>query len=251
MNKWLMMLSSSSLVVSSLCWAAPIKVAVAANFYKPLQALVKDYEHAGGDKVELNVGSTGQLYAQIVNGAPFDLFLAADQKRPNHLVEQHLASAVSQFTYAQGRLIFWSKKAHLFDNGQAFLTQGKFAKLALANPKTAPYGTAAVAVMKKLKIYQNLKNKMVYGQNIGQTYSYVKYGNVTQGFVALSQVYRNGHLTSGTGWIIPARYYNSIQQDAVLLKNSQHVGAAKKFMVYLKSPAAEKIIRSFGYNVSH
>ncbi|MFM2480391.1 molybdate ABC transporter substrate-binding protein [Celerinatantimonas sp. YJH-8] len=225
--------------------AAEVTVAVAANFYKPLQSLASAYEKTHSDTVKLSVGSTGKLYAQIVNGAPFDIFLAADQRRPQKLMKDKQAVAGSEFTYAKGRLIFWSKEANLIQ-GDAYLKKGAFDKLAIANPKAAPYGAASIETMKNLKVYASLKDKIVFGQNIGQTYSYVSYGNVKQGFVALSQVYRDGKLTSGSGWIVPGNLYHSIRQDAVLLKDN---APAKAFLNYLQTPEAQAIIRSYGYDI--
>ncbi|CAG9297884.1 molybdate ABC transporter substrate-binding protein [Celerinatantimonas diazotrophica] len=250
MKKTLVVAALALLASMTVAHAEEVKVAVAANFYKPLQVLVKNYQQSSSDQVMLSVGSTGKLYAQIVNGAPFDIFLAADQKRPRKLVKAHVAVAGSEFTYAKGRLIFWSKQPKLIDGSERYLKEGKFNKLALANPKAAPYGAAAVATLKKLGLYNRLKDKFVFGQNIGQTYSYVSYGNVQQGFVALSQVYRNGKISTGSGWIVPNHYYPAIRQDAVLLSKSADNQAAKKFLAYLQSPKAKQIIHSFGYDVS-
>ncbi|CAG9000430.1 MAG: Molybdate-binding protein ModA [Candidatus Celerinatantimonas neptuna] len=248
MEKLSSILSLCGLLVAVSAHADEVKVAVAANFYKPLQVLAQDYQSHHKDKITLSVGSTGKLYAQIVNGAPFDLFLAADQRRPEKLVQGHLAQASSEFTYAKGRLIFWSKQPGLIGNSANYLKTASFNKLALANPKAAPYGAATVTTLKHLGIYNKLKSKLVYGQNIGQTFSYVSYGNVKQGFVALSQVYRNGKLSSGSGWIIPSSLYNPIRQDAVLLTHAKNSRAAKEFLAYLKSSEAKKTIQSFGYD---
>ncbi|MFM2478131.1 molybdate ABC transporter substrate-binding protein [Celerinatantimonas sp. MCCC 1A17872] len=250
MRKTLIVTALTLAASTAMAHADEVKVAVAANFYKPLQVLAKDYQQTSSDKVVLSVGSTGKLYAQIVNGAPFDIFLAADQKRPQKLVKADAAVAKSEFTYAKGRLAFWSKQSGLIDSSDSYLKAGKFNKLAIANPKAAPYGAASVETLKKLGLYSKLKDKIVYGQNIGQTYSYVNYGNVKQGFVALSQVYRDGKLSAGSGWIVPNSYYHAIRQDAVLLSKSADNQAAQKFLAYLQSPKAKKIIRSFGYDVS-
>lgn len=250
MKKTLMATALTFVASISVAHADEVKVAVAANFYKPLQVLAKDYQQTSSDQVELSVGSTGKLYAQIVNGAPFDIFLAADQRRPQKLVQANIAVAQSEFTYAKGRLIFWSKQPNLIDGSQQYLKTAKFHKLAIANPKAAPYGAASVETLKKLGLYNKLKDKIVYGQNIAQTYSYVSYGNVKQGFVALSQVYRNGKMVAGSGWIVPNHYYHAIRQDAVLLTKSADNQAAKKFLAYLQSPKAKQIIHSFGYDIS-
>ncbi|MFM2484732.1 molybdate ABC transporter substrate-binding protein [Celerinatantimonas yamalensis] len=249
MNIKVGVIAGAALLVAWQTQATEVNVAVAANFYKPLQLLVADYQKQSHDNVVLSVGSTGKLYAQIVNGAPFDLFLAADQRRPQKLVKDHQGVASSEFTYAQGRLIFWSKQPDLIAQNSDYLKSATFKQLAIANPKAAPYGAASVTVLKKLGLYKQLQTKLVYGQNIAQTFSYVNYGNVKQGFVALSQVYRDGKLSQGSGWIVPNQLYTPIRQDAVLISNSVHKAAAQSFLNYLQSAKAQQIIRSFGYDI--
>jgi len=229
--------------------AGEVSVAVAGNFFKPIKELVTEFEAQSGHKVELSVGSTGKLYAQISNGAPFELFFAADQKRPAKLVAQKLATKESQFTYARGQLVLWSKNPNVIDAHGKRLSSPALKRLAIANPKAAPYGEQAVNALTKLGLYKQLESKIVQGQNIGQTYQYVSSGSVEQGIIAMSQVTVNGKITTGSAWIIPSDLYDAIQQDAVLLEKGKNNPVAQQFLDYIKSPAALKIIRSFGYEV--
>lgn len=242
-------IASTILLTSYSVSAGEVSIAVAGNFFKPLKVLATQFEAQSGDHAVLSVGSTGKLYAQISNGAPFELFLAADQKRVSKLVEQKLAVKESQFTYAKGKLVLWSKKPNLIDAQGKYLSATTLKRLAIANPKTAPYGEQAVNVLKNLGLYKKLKTKLVQGQNIGQTFQYVSTGSVEQGIIAMSQVTVNGKITSGSAWIIPSSLYQAIQQDAVLLKKGKTNPVAQQFLDYLKSPSAVQIIRSFGYEV--
>jgi len=242
-------ISTILLLSSSFSFAGEVRIAVAGNFFKPLKVLAAQFESQTGDTVQISVAATGKLYAQISNGAPFEIFLAADQKRPTKLVEQQLAVKESQFTYAKGKLVFWSNDPALIDPQGARLKSPDLLHLAIANPKAAPYGEQAVRVLKNMGIYEHLENKLVLGQNIGQTFQYVSNGNVQQGIISLSQVTNDGKITSGSAWIIPDTLYQPIQQDAVLLNKGMDNPAARAFLAYLKSPAALQIIRSFGYEV--
>lgn len=246
LNKFI---GSILLLSSSFSFAGEISVAVAGNFFKPLKVLASRFESQTGHKVLLSVGATGKLYAQISNGAPFELFLAADQKRPAKLIEQQLAVKESQFTYAKGKLVLWSTDPALIDAQGLRLKSPDLLHVAIANPKTAPYGEQAVRVLKNLGIYKQLQTKLVQGQNISQVFQYVSSGNVQQGILALSQVTSAGKITSGSAWIIPGSLYQAIQQDAVLLNKGKDNPAAREFLAYLKTPAAVQIIRSFGYEV--
>ena len=238
------------LLSSSFSFAGEIRVAVAGNFFKPLKLLAARFEAQTGNKVLLSVAATGKLYAQISNGAPFEIFLAADRKRPAKLVEQQLAAAESQFTYAKGKLVLWSKNPSLIDTQGLRLKSPDLLHLAIANPKAAPYGEQAVQVLKNLGIYEQLESKLVLGQNIGQTFQYVSNGNVQQGIIALSQITKDGKISTGSAWIIPDNLYQAIEQDAVLLNKGKNNPAARAFLAYLKSPEALQIIRSFGYEVN-
>jgi len=242
-------ISATLLLSSSVACAGEVNVAVAGNFFKPIKVLAADFEEKSGHRIALSVGATGKLYAQISNGAPFELFFAADQKRPTKLVTQKLAVKASQFTYAQGQLVLWSKNTDAIDAQGSILSSPDLQRLAIANPKAAPYGEQAVNALTKLGLYKQLENKIVQGQNIGQTYQYVSSGSVEQGIIAMSQVTVNGEITTGSAWVIPSELYDAIQQDAVLLERGKDNPVAQQFLDYIKSPSAIKIIRSFGYEV--
>jgi molybdate transport system substrate-binding protein len=237
------------LISASNVQANEVKVAVASNFYKPMQQLAKQFSDKTGNEVVVSAGSTGALYAQIKNGAPFDLFLAADQRRPKALEDENHAVKGSRFTYAQGQLAFWSKKTG-YNTEQDFIdTIAKVEHIAIANPKNAPYGAAAIDVMNKLGVYQQAQPKIVEGHNISQTYQYVSSETVDCGFVALSQVYLNGKITEGSAWLIPANLHRELKQDVVLLQPGEKNEVAKSLMQFLQSEPAKQIIRSFGYQI--
>lgn len=238
-----------TLVAAGAVQAGEVKVAVASNFYKPMQQLAKEFEQATGNRVMLSAGSTGTLYAQIKNGAPFELFLAADQRRPKALEGGKLAIKGSRFTYAQGQLAFWSKKPG-YKSEQDFIDAlSQSEHIAIANPKNAPYGAATIDMMKKLGVYEKAQGKIVEGHNIGQTYQYVSSETVTCGFVALSQVYQNGKITEGSAWLVPGELHRALKQDAVLLKQGESNAVAQSLLAFLQSEAAKQTIRSFGYEI--
>lgn len=229
--------------------AAQVNVAIAANFTKPMQDLAVKYEKATGDTLVMSFGATGALYAQIKNGAPFDVFLAADNKAPQRAVAEGYGVEGTTFTYAIGKLVLWSKDPQFVTN-ETTLKQSELKKLAIADAKLAPYGVAAEETLKKLGLYDALSSKFVVGGNIGQTYQFVSTGNAQAGFVALSQCFKDGKFTSGSGWIVPSEYYSAIRQDGVLLKNGSNAEAARRFIEYLKSsPEADHIRTAFGYDM--
>jgi molybdate transport system substrate-binding protein len=233
----------SGCLLSGMALAADVvRVAVAANFTAAMQKIAADYEQASGHKALISYGSTGKLYAQIQQGAPFDVFLAADQQRPRLLVEQGRASGA--FTYAIGRLVLWSADPRRVVN-QAALKQGDFARLALANPKTAPYGAAAVTVMQRLGVNEDLQAKRVTGDSIAQAYQFVATGNAELGFVALAQIALDSD--AGSHWEIPQALYEPIRQDAVLLQRGRENPAALALLDYLRSAAARAVIHKYGY----
>jgi molybdate transport system substrate-binding protein len=238
----------SLLVVYGPVFAAEVSIAVAANFTDATRQIVPLFEQASGHKVKVSFGSTGKLYAQIENGAPFEVFLAADTKRPAKAEQQGLAVAGSRFVYAQGKLALWSSKPGLFSDGEAYLKAGGFTRLAIANPKTAPYGLAAQQVMQHLGIWPQLAPKMVRGDSIAQTFQFVVTGNVQAGFVAYSQV-KAWQGTAGSEWLIPATYYAPINQAAVLLKKGATNPAAQAFLDFLHGNAARQVIEQYGYGV--
>jgi molybdate transport system substrate-binding protein len=222
-------------------------VAVAANFAAPMKALTTRFEQATGHTLTLSSGSTGKFYAQIKNGAPFDVLLAADVATPARLLRE--GDAVATRNYAIGKLALWSANANLIDGTDAVLKQDRFGKLAVANPKLAPYGAAAREALGKLGLLDAVASKFVVGENIGQTYQFVASGNADLGFVALSQIMQDGKLTRGSMWLVPVRLYSPIRQDAALLKHGADNAAARALLDFLGTPGAQAIIRGYGYDL--
>ncbi len=229
--------------------AEEVLVAVAANFSTPMKRIAADFEHDSGHKARLAFGATGAFYAQIRNGAPFQLLLSADEETPARLVQDGLADASSRFTYAIGSLVLWSAKAGFVDARGDMLKAAPFAKLALANPRTAPYGRAAVETLASLGLLGALEPRFVQGENIAQTFQFVSTGNAELGFVALSQVWKDGALSEGSAWLVPAELHQPIRQDAVLLTAARNNAAAVALLQYLKSDKAKAIIRAYGYRI--
>lgn len=223
------------------------QLAVAANFMAPMQKIAANFEASSGHKLQLASGATGKFYAQIKNGAPFDLLLAADDETPARLEQEGLAVAGSRFTYATGKLALWSASPDLVDAKGEVLRQGKFAHLALANPKLAPYGRAAQETLQALGLYDVLQSKLVTGENIAQAQQFVATGNAELGFVAVSQVWRDGKFTSGSAWLVPEKLHAAIRQDVVLLQHGRNNAAASALLKYLQSDAAKVVIASYGY----
>ena len=224
-----------------------INVAVAANFTQTLSELAKDFARHGGARVVISSGSTGKLYAQIRAGAPYDIMLSADSATPRLLVAQGMAFADSRFTYARGKLVLWSQSPTLVDKQGAVLGSGDFRHLAIANPKTAPYGAAARATLQHLGLWQSVKARIVEGEDIGQTFQFADSGNAELAFVALAQVQDPYRPTGGSYWIVPSDLYPPIDQQAVLLKRAKDNSAARAFLKYLRSPAAMAVMHHFGY----
>ncbi|KUM39952.1 molybdate ABC transporter substrate-binding protein [Pseudomonas sp. EpS/L25] len=238
-------LVASTLATSVL--ADEVQVAVAANFSAPLKAIAERFAQDTGHHLVISSGATGQLYAQIKNGAPFEVFLSADDSTPAKLEGEGAAVKGSRFTYAIGTLALWSPKTGYVDGKGAVLKQNGFTHLAVANPKTAPYGLAATQVLDKLGLTEAVKTRLVEGQNITQTYQFVATGNAELGFVALSQIYQDGKVKEGSAWIVPAELYEPIRQDAVLLEPGKDQAAAKALLAYLKGPQAAAVLKAYGY----
>lgn len=236
-----------ALGIPAIAEADEVQVAVAANFLAPLQEIAKSFEKETGHQTLITSGATGQLFTQIQHGAPFEVMISADAKTPKKLVKNELALADSQFTYARGKLVLWSVDPALVDASGAVLKTGKFKHLAIANPKTAPYGTAAMEALDKLGLTASLKSKLVEGDNISQAKQFVDTGNAEVGFVALSQIYKNGKITKGSAWVVPLDLYAPIYQDAVLLKKGEDNPAATALLNYLKSDKAKAIMTTYGY----
>lgn len=229
--------------------AGEVQVAVAANFTAPMQRIAAEFEKDSGHKATLMSGATGKFYAQISHGAPFEVFLSADDETPARLEKDGLAVAGSRFTYATGRLVLWSPREGYVDDKGEVLKKGDFKHLAIANPRTAPYGAAGLQVLDKLGLQPALAPRFVQGENIAQTHSFIVSGNAELGFIALSQVFRDGRLGSGSAWIVPANLHEPIRQDAVLLAKGQSNPAAAALLKYLKGDKARSIIKSFGYEL--
>ena len=227
-----------------------VNIAVAANFTVPMKAIVAQFEKDTAHKVAVSLGATGKFYAQIKNGAPFDVFLSADDETPARLEKEGNAVAGSRFTYAVGRLALWSATPGFVDGQGEVLKSGKFANIALAAPKLAPYGAAAVETMARLGLLAALQPKFVQGESIGQTYSFVATGNAALGFVALSQVFEDGKIKTGSGWIVPTHLHSPLRQDTVVLARGKDNQGAADFMRFLKTDAARAVIRSYGYEAA-
>lgn len=229
--------------------AAQATVAVAANFAEPMRAVAEVLRKSTGHTLEMSVGSTGRLYAQIRNGAPFDVMLSADQKAPGQLEADGLAVSGSRFTYATGKLVLWSADAARVDARGDVLRDGTWRKLAIANPKTAPYGTAAVEAIDRLGLTAAITPRLVQGESIGQAHNFVFTGNAEIGFVAMSQVLEGGRIKGGSMWVVPQDLYTPIRQDAVLLKRGENNEAARALMQLLHSENIKALIRSYGYDL--
>lgn len=220
-------------------------VAVAANFTEPAKEIAALFKQKTGNDAVLSFGASGAFFTQITHGAPFEVFLSADEARPKAAVKQGFAVADSRFTYAVGRLVLWSRVIDV-TNGEAALKAGNFSKLSIANPVAAPYGTAAVETMKALGVYDALAPKIVQGNSIAQAFQFVDTRNAEVGFVALAQLYG---VTAGTRWEVPQNLHAPIRQDAVLLKTGADSEASKAFLAFLKGPEAHAIIERFGYGL--
>ncbi len=222
-------------------------MAVAANFSAPLKRIAEEFEKATGHKAVISVGSTGKFYSQITNKAPFDVFLSADDETPAKLEKEGFAVSGTRFTYATGRLVLWSANPALVDDKAAVLLRNEFRRLAIAAPKLAPYGAATLEALTKIGMLPLLQAKLVTGESIGQAFSMVATGNAELGFVAMSQVFEDGQLKSGSVWVVPDNLHSPLKQDAVLLARAKSNPAALQLMVFLKSGQARAIMNSFGY----
>lgn len=229
--------------------ADEVQVAVAANFTAPIQAIAADFEKDTGHKLVTSFGATGQFYTQIKNSAPFEVFLAADDSTPQKLEDEGETVKGSRFTYATGTLALWSAKDDYVDAKGKVLSDNPYQHLSIANPKTAPYGLAAMQVLAKLGLTDQVKAKLVEGQSISQAYQFVSTGNAELGFVALSQIYKDGKVTGGSAWIVPADMHDPIKQDAVILNKGRDNPAAMALVDYLKGPKAAAVIKSYGYQL--
>ncbi len=236
----------AALTFASVARAAEVQVAVAANFTEPAKEIGALFERTSGHKVLLSFGPSGGFYTQISHGAPFEVFLSADDERPKKAEAEGFAVPGTRFTYAIGRLVLYSKAPGLVDDKGAVLKGGRFEHLSIADPATAPYGQAAIETMSKLGVYDGLKPRIVQGSSIAQAYQFVATGAAELGFVAQSQVIA---MPGGSRWLVPESLHTPIVQDGVLLKPGASDPAARAFLAFLKSPAALAVIRRYGYDV--
>ncbi len=234
-------------LLSSFAQAETVQVAVASNFSKPMQEIAAAFAAETGHEAKLSFGSSGKFVAQISHGAPFDVFLSADTEKPAKLMMMKLAVVDTLFTYAQGRLVLWSADANFPVNGLKTLAEADFNYIALADPRLAPYGRAAEQVLDHFELSTALRERVVTGENISQAYQFVSTGNAELGFVAVSQVYRDGELSGGSAWLIPEDYYAPIKQDATLLEHGRENVAARALLDFLRSEKSLGIMQGFGY----
>ena len=227
--------------------AGEVNAAVAANFTEPMKQIVELFQKDTGHTVKLSFGSSGKFTSQIKEGAPFDVFLAADEKNPKLLEKEGLAVEGSRFVYALGKLVLWSAQPGYVDDKGYVLRKGSYNKIAYADPKLAPYGLAAKETLEDMGLWSLVQGKMVTGESITQTYQFAATGNAEMAFIALSQITKDGKVTEGSWWIVPSHLYNPIKQAAVQLSAAKDKDAAKAFLAYLKSEKSVAIIRSFGY----
>ncbi len=229
--------------------AGEVKVAVAANFIGPAQRLAEGFRATTGHHALLSSGSTGKFYAQIRNGAAFDVLLAADSQTPERLESEAAAVAGSRFTYAVGRLALWSASPDFVDARGEVLRSGRFSHLSICNPQLAPYGAAAVQTLRALGLYERVAPTLVQGEDVAQAYQFVASGNAELGFVALSQIQKDGRIQTGSAWIVSPQLYTPLRQDAVLLNPGRDNPAARDWVEYLRSDAGRAVIGAYGYGL--
>jgi molybdate transport system substrate-binding protein len=234
---------------NTLAFAGEASIAVASNFSAPMAQIAVLFRQRSGHTVKLSFGSTGKFYAQIREGAPFDVLIAADSATPQRLEDEGLAVNGSRFVYALGKLVLWSARPGYVDAHGVVLRNGKYNRVAIADPRLAPYGLAAQQMLEALKLWQMVQHKLVTGENITQAYQFAATGNAELAFIALSQVMHDGKVSTGSWWMVPAYMYNPIRQSAVLLSGAKDKATAQAFLDFLKSDDAASIIRSYGYEL--
>jgi molybdate transport system substrate-binding protein len=223
-------------------------VAVAANFIPPFREIATEFEKSTGHQLQVSGGSSGNFYSQIKNGAPFDVFFSADMERPKLLEDEGFGIKDSRFTYAIGRIVLWSPNADVV-KGEETLRSKSFKRLAMANPKTAPYGVAAMQALKKLELWDSLQSQIVMGESIGQTMGFIESGNARMGFVALSQIMDPKIKGQGSRWDVPTHLHEPIKQDVILLTKGKDNLAAKALLEFMDGPHAKAIIERYGYEL--
>lgn len=251
LNKAVLTMFTAGVALGMQAHAAEVRVAVAANFTAPMKEIAAIYEKETGNKVLASFGATGAFYSQIKNGAPFQVLFAADSKTPAKIVYEGLGVKGTNKPYALGKLVLWSAQPNFIQDNKEFILSDKVKKLAVADPKLAPYGLAAYQTMTVWGELDKVKNKLVTGDNIGKAYQFAKTENAQAGFVALSQVYKDGKFTSGSGWVIPEKFYEPIKQDVVVLKVGDKDKTVDEFMkFFFTSPKVKSVIESYGYGQS-
>jgi molybdate transport system substrate-binding protein len=233
---------------SSLLIAAEVHVAVASNFVAPLEKIANAFAEETGHTLIISSGSTGNLFAQIMNGAGYEVFLSADEEHPKKIAAEKKGSPESIFSYAIGKIVLWSPSSTLIDHKGRFLEKMTFQHLSMANPKLAPYGKASEEVLKKKGLWEKVQKKLVIGENINQAHQFVASGNAELGFVAYSQILTDGK-PQGSYWIPPQDFYQPLHQDVILLEKGKNSDAAKSFLTFLKNKKARDIIKSSGYEL--
>lgn len=236
-------------LMSSSAMAGEVSVAVASNFAAPMERLAPLFQKESGHTVKVTTGASAKLYAQIKGGAQFDVFLSADEEMPKQLMQDGLAVSGTRFVYATGRLVLWSSQPGLVDEKASVLNRGNFNMLAIANPRYSPYGVAAKETLTKLIMWNAMQEKLTKGESTAQTYQMVASEKVDLGFIALSQVMRDGRVSTGSWWLVPPEMHQPIRQSAVLLAHAKDPAAAKEFLAFLKSEKARVVMRGFGYEL--
>ena len=236
-------------LLSSPVWAGEVSVAVAANFAAPMERIAALFLKDSGHKVMVTLGASGKLYTQIKGGAPFDVFLSADEDMPKRLLQDGLAVTGSRFDYATGRLALWSTQQNLVDDKGAVLNSSNFNKLAIANYVFSPYGVAAKETLEKLKMWNSLQRKLKKGDSVTEAYQLAATDLVDMAFISLAQIMRDGKVTKGSWWLVPSELHNPIQQSAVQLSGAKDPAAAQAFMAFMKSDKAKAVMRGFGYEI--
>lgn len=226
--------------------ADTVHIAVASNFVAAMTEIIKPFEQQTAHRVRISPGSSGKLYAQIQHGAPFQLFFSADQQKPRALEQKGIGVAGSRFTYAQGRLVLWTLRNDLELENAAALT-ATWRRLALANPRHAPYGIAATEVLNHLGLSEQTRKRWVVGENIAQTYQFIASGNADLGFIALSQTRQDSTPAKAQGWLIPADWHRPIRQDVLLLDDTP---AARALLAFMHSATTTQVIQRYGYSLA-
>ena len=247
-RNWIRFWSLCLALTAQCSWAAEVQVAVAANFSSTMQVIALAFEQESGHQVRIITGATGKFYAQIKHGAPFQVLLAADTQTPLLLEQEGLAVAGSRFTYALGRLVLWSRQPDLVDAQGEVLRSTRFKRLAIADPRLAPYGAAAMQTLEQLGVLAQVKDRLVQGESVTQAYQFVASANAELGFIASSQLLVDGKRIAGSSWLVPESLHSPLRQDAVLLKSGQANPAALSFIVFLRSPLARMLMRDNGYS---